>query len=425
MSSESTGAATGRALKRARSASGEVDHGDTWWLRCCCQRRRREDVASSPPGDLDAPRPSASTSSRRSQRRALVDLNSASLDVLKELPGIGAKRAIGIQELCATKPLASLHDLGCLPGIGASTVERIGRFAFVDPELGLQSAAGVEDRDADLRRCCGQLLVGSWNVRNLGRKALETDRAAEVVSVIAEYDVIALLELRDSEVVDGLLQLLGKEKWSAVFSPLVGTTHHKEVYAFLYRPKAAQLLNSSLLDDPNDKWVREPFLAQFRTTQGFDFVAAAVHIVWGDTAKERRKEVEALGKKLQQVQSWSGEGDVLLMGDFNVEPSDGAWGIARSAGWVPLLEKDGLKSMVGDTHLYDNIWVHSSNTANSEWLGASGAICFDKVLNFGTGSEATKKAIKELSDHRPIWAIFASDVDDDEGREQDQPLFRC
>merc|ERR1712060_478663 len=117
--------------------------------------------------------------------------------------------------------------------------------------------------------------------------------------------------------------------------------------------------------------------------------------------------------KLQKVQHWGGEGDVMLMGDFNVEPTDSAWDVARTAGWVPLLEGDNLKSMVGDTHLYDNIWVHSSNTASSEWLGASGAIRFDKVLKFGTGAEAAKKAIKELSDHRPTWALFAADIDDD------------
>merc|ERR1740121_1492135 len=102
----------------------------------------------------------------------------------------------------------------------------------------------------------------------------------------------------------------------------------------------------------------------------------------------------------------------MILGDFNLEPEDAAWDAAREAGWVPLLEEDdGLKSMVGDTHLYDNIWANGAYTANSGWLGASGVIKFDEVLSFGTREEA----IKELSDHRPTWAFFASDVEDDEG----------
>jgi len=137
---------------------------------------------------------------------------------------------------------------------------------------------------------------------------------------------------------------------------------------------------------------------------------------------ERRNEVEALGRKLAQVKGWEGERDVMLLGDFNLEPTDKAWQIAREAGWMPLLEGESLKSMVGDTHLYDNIWVSRSETASSEWLGASGVIRFDKVLNFGQGKEASKRAIKELSDHRPSWALFATDVDDDADRAV-EPLF--
>lgn len=364
---------------------------------------------------------------RRQARRTVIDLSSASLEELKALPGVGAKRAAAIDGLRSEGRLASVGSLGGLPGFGAALVESIGRVAFVHPELGLRSAGGgraAEEEDAARRRRCHQLLVGAWNVRNLGRKALESDRAGEVAAIVAEYDVVALLELRDVEVVEGLLRLLGKERWSAAVSPLVGTDHHKEIYAFLYRSEAVQLLRSDLLNDRFDRWVREPFLAHFRAPGGFDFVAAAVHVVWGNTVAERRQEVEALSMKLQRVTSWQGERDVLLMGDFNVEPSDAAWKKAREAGWVPLLEGDGLKSMVRDTHLYDNIWAHGSNTAASEWLGASGVIRFDQVLDFGSGAGAAKRAVKEFSDHRPTWALFAADVDDDgSAGGRDPPLF--
>jgi len=220
-----------------------------------------------------------------------------------------------------------------------------------------------------------------------------------------------------------LLDTLGRDTWGVAMSSEVGTDHHKEVYAFLYRTAAVELVKSELLSDRKDEWVREPFMAYFRTKKGFDFVIAAIHVVWGKSINERRQEVEALGAKLNRIQNWDGEQDVMLVGDFNLEPDDKGWDVARNAGWIPLLEGDGLKSMVGDTHLYDNIWVHRQYTAESEWLGASGVMRFDKIFNFGKGKAAVENAKKELSDHRPTWAMFATDVDDDDGSMAGLPLF--
>jgi len=408
-----------RAAKRVLGCGSDGDAVATEESRwpCCCKRRRLGAGA-----DLEAPAPGRG---RRQPR--LVDLNSAPLEQLQALPGIGKSRAEKLVELRGKGTLASLHALTALPGVSAGALEKIGKHAYLHPEKGLHGLDGAEDKDADLRLRCGRLLFGSWNVRNLGRKSLETNRARDVAAIVAEYDVIALLELRDVEVVDGLLQLLGKDRWAAALSSQVGTDHHKEVYGYLYRTAAVKLLNSQILDDADDRWVREPFLAHFKAAGGFDFVVAAVHIVWGKTIVERRKEVEALGKKLEKVKHWTGEGDIMLVGDFNLEPDDAAWSTARGAGWLPLLEDvDGLTSMVGDTHLYDNIWVHGKNTAGSEWLGVAGVIKFDQVLHFGgkKGSkEATKNAIKELSDHRPTWALFSSDKDDDWSWSSVMPLF--
>lgn len=350
--------------------------------------------------------------------RVLVDLNAASVEEIERLPGVGAKRAAEIAGLRedAGGSLPSIGHLKKLRRFGPKTLEKIGRFAYVSPELGLHSDGNGEDLDAELRQSCDRLLVGAWNVRNLGRKALDTDRARDVAKIVAEYDVIALVELRDYEVVEGLLELLGRSTWAATRSTEVGTDKHKEVYAFFYRIASVTLLRSEVLADPSDNWVREPFMGHFRASKGFDFIMSVVHIVWGDTVAQRRKEVGTLCKKLTRIKAWDGERDVMLVGDFNLEPDDKAWEAARKAGWMPLLQGEKMKSMVGDTHLYDNIWVSRSDTANSEWLGVAGVIHFDTLLNFGSAAETGKNAIKELSDHRPTWAMFATDIDDDGAR---------
>eukprot|EP00404_Azadinium_spinosum_P030143 CAMPEP_0180557230 /NCGR_PEP_ID=MMETSP1037_2-20121125/1042_1 /TAXON_ID=632150 /ORGANISM="Azadinium spinosum, Strain 3D9" /LENGTH=392 /DNA_ID=CAMNT_0022573401 /DNA_START=48 /DNA_END=1223 /DNA_ORIENTATION=+ len=351
-----------------------------------------------------------------SKPRVLIDLNTANPEELQRLPGVGVKRAAEIADLreAAGGSLPSLSHLKKLRGVGPKALEKIGRFAYVSPELGLHSDNNGEDCDAELRQRCDQLLVGAWNVRNLGRKALQTDRARDVAKIVAEYDVIALVELRDHEVVEGLVEILGGLYGPLASPPRLGTDHHKEVYAFLYRIASVKLLRSELLADPSDSWVREPFMGHFRASKGFDFILSVVHIVWGDTVSKRRNEVEALCKKMTRIKKWDGERDVLLVGDFNLEPDDKAWDTARTAGWMPLLEGGSVKSMVGDTHLYDNIWVSRLHTAQSEWLGAAGVIHFDTILDFGgVATDSSKNATKELTDHRPTWALFASDIDDD------------
>jgi len=400
----------------SRTFPSVFDAGEWLWASC---KRRRISFAS---GDAADDGNSGGEAPQTAPRRQLIDINVATQEQLEKLPGVGPQRAKQILELRTAADggvLRSLRSLSELPGVGAGSLEKIGRCAYIAPELGLHSANDGEDLDADLRRRCKKLLVGGWNVRNLGRNALETGRAKDAAKLIAEYDVIALLELRDTEVVEGeggLLDMLGRDTWAATVSSQVGTDHHKENYGYLYRTASVKLLHSELLNDSKDQLVREPFMANFQASDGFDFVLAAVHIVWGKTVNERRDEVEALGKKLAQVKGWhGGERDVMLLGDFNLEPTDKGWDTTKEAGWMPLLEGEDLKSMVGDTHLYDNIWVSRSETATSEWLGASGVIRFDQVLDFGKGAAGTKKAIKELSDHRPSWALFATDVDDDEG----------
>eukprot|EP00929_Paragymnodinium_shiwhaense_P013395 TRINITY_DN121256_c0_g1_i1.p1 TRINITY_DN121256_c0_g1~~TRINITY_DN121256_c0_g1_i1.p1 ORF type:complete len:403 (-),score=94.40 TRINITY_DN121256_c0_g1_i1:385-1593(-) len=395
------------------------------WMWTCCGKRRRLDNSTEADAELGT-QGAGGAMMAKPRLGKFVDLNKENEDAIQKLPGIGPKRAAQIVEKRNDEggKLSSLRELETLPGFGKKTLEQLGRSAYVSPELGLHSEGNGEDLDAELRQRCGRLLLGSWNVRNLGRKALETNRAKDVAKIVAEYDVIALLELRDSEVIDGLLELLGRDTWAAAQSTEVGTDHHKEVYAFLYRTSAVELIRAELLEDVADRWVREPYMAHFRAPKGFDFILAAVHIVWGDTIHERRKEVEALGRKLAKVRHWEEERDVMLLGDFNLEPTDKAWNVARGAGWIPVLEGEEQKSMVGDTHLYDNIWMHSKETAASEWLGAAGVIEFDKVLKFGKGkSNITKNATKELSDHRPVWALFATDVDDDADGSADMGLL--
>ncbi len=100
-----------------------------------------------------------------------------------------------------------------------------------------------------------------------------------------------------------------------------------------------------------------------------------------------------------------GENDILLMGDFNLSPDD--------KGFEELLALEGMTAVntqiptsIKD-RLYDNIWFQKNYT--QEYTGKFGVFKFDEIL-YGNDDKA---ASLEVSDHRPLWAIFDTSADDD------------
>lgn len=61
-----------------------------------------------------------------------VDLNSADLERLASLPGIGASRAV---DIVAGRPIRSVEALDAIPGIGPATLERLRQRAWTRPAL--------------------------------------------------------------------------------------------------------------------------------------------------------------------------------------------------------------------------------------------------------------------------------------------------
>jgi hypothetical protein len=51
---------------------------------------------------------------------------------------------------------------------------------------------------------------------------------------------------------------------------------------------------------------------------------------------------------------------------------------------------------VGDTSLYDNIWINREYTSKSEWKGEAGAVAFDKDLYEDSPKVLLKKMIRTM-----------------------------
>lgn len=91
-----------------------------------------------------------------------VDLNSATVDELQELPGIGPRKALAIVELRAKRPFVRVTQLLEVRGIGRKTLERLRPLIRVggEPEGRPRADRGAAEQPRRMRREGGASLPG-------------------------------------------------------------------------------------------------------------------------------------------------------------------------------------------------------------------------------------------------------------------------
>ena len=252
--------------------------------------------------------------------------------------------------------------------------------------------------------------LAAWNIRIFSDNSRDDAELQLIANVLIDYDFIAVIELKDETVLrrtESVLELMGRDYDYLVSRPVGGKV--KERYAFLFDEKLVDVLeDGKVFPDPDDAFLREPYSASFRAGQ-FDFTTISAHVIWGDSVPPRQREVGELANVYRAVQAMNGaEQDVILLGDFNRNPDD-------LLAYQPLMSIPGMthlfqlpeKSHIKDTSLYDNIFFQASYV--TEYTGNSGIDRFDET-DFGNDDEAASLA---ASDHRPVWAEFRIDSDDD------------
>ena len=260
-----------------------------------------------------------------------------------------------------------------------------------------------------------ELKLAAWNIRIMSNKSRTDAELMEIARTLADYDFIAIVELRDEAVLKRTQRILLQmgAAYDYQFSPAVGRGV-KERYAFLYKKDLVSVVSPGELypdaADGKDDFSRDPYWATFRAGE-FDFSVIAVHVIWGDTVGPRKAEVRALADVYKYVQEANGtEDDVLLVGDFNRNPTD-------TETYHPIMAIPSMtrlfnfpqRSHIRDTSLYDNIFFEENHV--TEYLGKSGIDRFDET-DFGNNDQAANLAV---SDHRPVWAVFSVTQEDDDG----------
>ena len=306
--------------------------------------------------------------------------------------------------------------------------------------------------------------IASFNIAELGNPDMNKDFKA-IAKMVDGFDLIALQEVQDvggTEAVKKIHAELNAIAASPYHLPLVipgaGRGHPgNEGYAFIYRdPVRLDDRFSPAYDFRYDKkdhtiYSRVPAFAYFRADR-FDFVVATVHLVWGDIIR-RKKEVTDIKKWLIEYANRGAaeERDLIIVGDFNRygdgQPQDNLTDAVierHSAPFDVLVDAneiaktyrlifleflktlntrfaslDAQSTTTGtEGNLYDQIMISAGafreyDTIRSIFNENIGVVAFDMESPWKEKDHVAIKAA--VSDHRPIWARFRTDLGDDDG----------
>ncbi len=268
--------------------------------------------------------------------------------------------------------------------------------------LCLATGFGVSPADAETR-------IASWNIK---RMTAENKDMNAVARVISHFDLVAIQEIMDETSIAVLLaevQALTGTEWGYMPSHAIGRGSYKEHYAFVWRKTHVQYVDSAVVYlDSKDVFAREPLSARFRTADNETFIAANIHVLYGDSKSDRIPEIKALA----EYWGWLGETfpdeQYFLMGDFNMAPDDVSWSALKQVASPVVTEGGSTLSTKNGVYanLYDNIWVPNNISAD---IKAS-------VFPLPTYLEMSNRKTRDtVSDHAPVYMVI-DNIDQESGR---------
>jgi endonuclease/exonuclease/phosphatase family metal-dependent hydrolase len=257
----------------------------------------------------------------------------------------------------------------------------------------------------------GTVRIASFNIRIFSNRSRNDTKLEKIAGVLAQYDLVAIQELRDAQVLNrttNFLTRLTGAQWRYEVSPPVGRGV-KELYAFLYRTDRVLVKTpGKIITNEARNFIRPPYYATFRSGY-FDFTLLTIHALYKEpNAPERKLEFDALARVFTSLQHADPhEHDLILLGDFNDHPTNSRIAAIREIQNISFLFNNPVRTTISESSLYDNLWFQTNYV--TEFTGEHGVDMFDERL-FGTNKPA---ASLEVSDHRPVWAVFRTDKDDD------------
>lgn len=261
------------------------------------------------------------------------------------------------------------------------------------------------------------LSIGSWNIKRLGHG--DSKNYQTTAGIASHFDFVAIQEAMNEEGIATLvaeIETQTDESWTYHQSHDIGRSSYTETYVFLWRNSKVEYVGGEVVYlDPGDKFIREPYSSKFRDkSTGEEFVVATAHLIYGDSVEDRRSEVRELAVYWDWlIEIYENPETLILAGDFNLDPTDQAWGAIYSRDVNPLITSGltTLSTIEGQyANLYDNFWVMADPNIN---IKSSGIIRFNECYDI-----TNEVARNTISDHAPIYFL----VDD---RRLDESLDSC
>ncbi|WOF75789.1 endonuclease/exonuclease/phosphatase family protein [Parvibaculaceae bacterium PLY_AMNH_Bact1] len=272
------------------------------------------------------------------------------------------------------------------------------------------------------------LILGTWNIREFGKKKRSKAAIHLIAEIINQYDVISLVEVRDNlQDLKRVLDVLGSY-WRVVLSDYnVDHAGNRERVAYVYDSRMVRFTGLAAEADPPKvkkngvyesaypDWWRSPYMASF-TAGNFDFVMMTAHIRWSGGVSKRAEAIGHLADwvEIRRNERAAVDTDFIVVGDFNI-PSRGSSAfkaLTKHSLQMPggLLKVKGTN--LSEKNVYDQI-VHSP-TLEDRFTDRGGIIRFFKNSHKELFPEMSEKAFTyQLSDHLPLWVEVDTWIEDE------------
>lgn len=307
----------------------------------------------------------------------------------------------------------------CLKAICVSGVETR---AAVPPLTESRSAASP----TSLVSPPAPLAIGSFNVQKFGWKKASNDAVLRVIArIVSRYDLCFLQELFDADgrVTGKLLEQLQQmdPTYQCASSQPCGRSSNKERYAYVYKTRRLELLDSYTYDDAaaGDAFEREPFIVRFRMLTGpagsqgqSTLQVIGCHIKPGDAKRELHRLPDVHADMQRRYGLVDPDDNTVLLGDFNADgrylkSADRAnpMGAEMAVRFRPVMAPREDTTVGAQSLAYDRIFV-THRLATSVVPSATHAYRFDELMGLDR-AEALR-----VSDHYPVeFRVNESSVD--------------
>ena len=291
--------------------------------------------------------------------------------------------------------------------------------ALSSVEANRRAAGDSAEQAAVSRPGLTPLRLGAWNLEFLGSRK-DPPRTDEDMQAIADYirdlgvQVLAVSEINGEKPLKDLTQLLGPD-WKFVLGTSGRLGQEGQVApGILWDDSRVEMLGAGELSELATRvssgllFHRQPVAGAFRDRSGGpDFRVVSVHFKAGRTPEDferREAEAKALSGYLQKLVANSGEdNDIVVMGDFNHDPSAAEAGAWKEKAFAKFLTGRG-RSIIH----FDRQIDHAVPLGTFEEVKEASFTIHNK-----DGLRDPKKWRDRYSDHFPVTVDLEAVPDDD------------